>query len=139
MTKKISKVYELSFHIIPTLSEKEVADMYAWVNETIGKKAKILSSEEPELGELAYTIRHFVRGEDGLFERFNTSYFASVKFEGEQSFIPTLGKTLREKESILRHIVLETVAEDTRLGELPEAEEEKVESSEASQKTTGVV
>ena len=132
-SKSTVGVYELCFHFVPTLSEKEVQQLYTSLREQITSGgAEEISTEAPEKFSLAFPVRHTVRQGDGTYQRFTESYFGSVKFRASRALCTSLRETLLKQSSMLRFLITETVAEDTRIGPvLPD--ERAVEEAEAEE------
>ena len=112
MLKKETQVYEVGFHIIPTLSESEVKSVFDSVKKTL---KEVIAESEPTHMPLAYTIRHSTRKDDGSYDRFDEAYFASFKFVANKSDIADIQKMLQESNKILRFLLTETVEENTRV------------------------
>ena len=113
-SKKLKSVYDLGFHIIPTLEDSDALKVFNSVKSTIEKSSEILNVEEPKKIELEYTITHKVRDENGVYYRFDDAYFATVKFFCDKTFINELKQSLKENENIMRILVVETVRDETR-------------------------
>ncbi len=124
--KKTEKVYDVSFHVVPDISEEEAEKVFSGLRDTIARGGEVIDTEELKSMDLAYTIRHNVRQGDGSYNRYNTSYFGSIKFKATQEFAKSLRQDLQSDESFLRFLIIETVAEDTRIGErLPGTDDEE--------------
>ena len=122
-TKKTQKIYEVSFHLIPKVDnpDKKCEE----ITGIITGNGEVISSEAPERINLAYTIRHTARGQDGLFARYDEAFFGSVKFKAGNDFVERLRQTLHADNDVLRFLIAETVEGDTRIGpNLPDADEE---------------
>ena len=125
-TKQVEKVYEVSFHLLPTVDQDAVSSLFDRIKKVIGRGGEILSEAQPESRDLAYTVRHTVRQRDGSYGRYDASYFGSVKFVASPDFIAQVEKTLSDDEQVLRFLLLETIADDTRIGDVvPDAEEDE--------------
>lgn len=135
--KNTEKVYEVSFHLVPTLDADGVSKAFARVKDAISGVGKVISEESPVLRDLAYTIRHTVRQRDGSYDRFDEAHFGSVKFSSPRGGVKRVEQSLSDDDEVLRFLVLETVAEDTRIGEvLPGDEvEEEADSDVAGDAT----
>ena len=132
--KKVTKIYEAGLHLIPTIEKDKVSGVFEEIKKAITAEegSEILSENQPELQNLAYTIRHTVRQGDGSYNRYDESYLGSVKFRATREGVVGVKKSLQGNESILRFIVLETPEEDTRIGEkLPDEEAEEAAEAEA--------
>ena len=124
--KSTDKVYEVSFHLIPTMDADGALVAFERVKKVVSERGKVLSEEHPVLRDLAYTIRHTVRQRDGTYDRYDEAHFCSVKFSAPRDSVKQVEQVLSGDDEVLRFLLLETSAEDTRLGEvLPGDEEEK--------------
>jgi ribosomal protein S6 len=138
-TSENAKLYELGFHIISTVAEDKVADAFSNVTGIINKNnGTVVKSAEPKAIKLAYTITKKIGAAN---ERFNTAYFAWIKFEASSEDVESLKAEIDSNENILRYIIVKTVdddehstaklvgEEDTEEG-LEEAEESEMDSEE---------
>jgi ribosomal protein S6 len=104
-------VYEIGFHLIPLVSEDEVASHVSTIKSILDKAGvKVISEEFPTLIELAYTISKKVRGSK---ESFNSAYFGWIKFEASPEAIEEIDEAVRGLEEVLRFIIVKTLREDT--------------------------
>jgi ribosomal protein S6 len=101
-------VYEVGFHIVPTVAEPEVAAVVAKIKSALGA-AEIIKEEAPRKMALAYTIERSVEGKR---ERYAEAYFGFIKFAAEPAAVPLLQEALRGMREILRFIIISTVRED---------------------------
>lgn len=131
-SKNIEKVYEVSFHLVPTLGESGVQSEFESIKKFMASKGEICGIDEPQVMELAYTIRHKIRGEDGTYDRFVEAYFCSVKYVSTTENVQAVKDALQENENVLRFIIVETNKEDTRAP--VEKEEEKNDESQRTRK-----
>ena len=116
-SKKKEKIYEIGFHLIPSLDEDTVVKEFDQVHKFVQSLGEVITMQEPQLIELAYTIRHKVRGEDGAYPRFVEAFFCSVKCAIQTDAVQSIKDLLQESENVLRFIIVETVREDTRVPE----------------------
>ena len=124
--KDTQKVYEVSFHLLPTLDEGEVSSVVNDIRKIITGEGEVVNEDAPARRDLAYTIRHTVRQSDGSYNNYNEAYFGSIKFKASQEFAKKLHQDMRNNEHILRFLIVGTVEEDTRIGDvLPGTEEEE--------------
>ncbi len=131
--KNEEKVYEVSFHLVPTIDPDKVSAVFDRVKGVIAEKGEVLSEEQPEKRDLAYTVRHTVRQRDGSYNRYDEAYFGSVKFRALRGDAGRIELTLTQDEEVLRFLLLETAEEDTRIGEvLPGDEPEEQPEDEAA-------
>lgn len=106
-------IYEVSFHIVPTVAEGDVAAAAHTLHAAIENAGgSVIAEEAPKRMRLAYRIE---RSDSGKREKYTESYFGWVKFEGERDGlpqnIPVLQETLRGTRDILRFLLIETVRE----------------------------
>lgn len=106
------RVYELGYHMVPTLTEEELQKEVDSLRSAISElKGNFLSESEPALIELAYTM---VIGEGGKNTKYDTSYFGWIKFDLEPKHLAHLqDEVIADNKNILRHLLIKTVAEDT--------------------------
>ncbi len=102
-------IYEIGYHLIPTLTEAEVVTAAAALRTALGN-AEIIKEEAPVKIPLAYVIER--RGQ-GKREKYGEAYFGFIKFATEKENIAALEQYLRATHEILRHLLIETVREDT--------------------------
>ncbi len=107
------RVYELGYHMVPTLTEEELQKEVDSLRSAISElKGNFLSEGQAALIELAYTM---VIGEGGKNTKYNTAYFGWIKFDLEPEQLAHLqDEVIADNKSILRHLLIKTVAEDTR-------------------------
>lgn len=110
-TSDARPVYEVGFHLLPTIPEGEVAAAADSVRSLLGS-AEIIAMGAPAKMTLAYTIE---RAATGRREKFNQSYFGWVKFAVEErSAIPAIEEALRNDKNVLRFILIETAREEEK-------------------------
>ena len=94
-----TQVYEVGFHIVPSVEEGDLASEVDSIKSLIEKNGGVFISEEfPKLIDLAYTI---VKGIEGKKERFDTAYFGWIKFIMHPSAIESLKKVIDSNNNIL--------------------------------------
>ena len=123
------RVYELGYHMVPTLTEeelqKEVDSLHSAITELGGA---IVSEGEPTQIELAYTM---IINDGGKNTKYDTSYFGWIKFDIEPVQLSHLqDEVIAFNKNIIRHLLIKTVAEDTQahinLNELKEVKSDEV-------------
>ncbi|MDE1925242.1 MAG: 30S ribosomal protein S6 [Patescibacteria group bacterium] len=108
-------VYEVGFHIVPTVAEAEVGGVVEKIRALLGDLpdgragAEIIKEEYPHKLTLAYAIE---RSNSGKREKYNEAYFGWIKFATDKSAIPALQRSLTAMREVLRFLVVETVRED---------------------------
>ncbi len=110
--EELFDVYELGYHILPTIAQDElegkVEEIYNLLKDY---GAELIMDEAPKLIELAYTM---IVQRGGHNDKYDKAYFGWIKFELEKSKVPELQKELKENQNVLRFILFKTVKEDTR-------------------------
>ncbi len=141
-TSENAKLYELGFHLLPTIGEDKVATAFSNVTGIISKhKGEIIKSGEPQAIKLAYTITKKIKTQN---ERFKTAYFAWVKFNSSSKEVEKIKAEVDQDQNILRYIIVKTVDDDEHstiklVNEKEEDKEEGLESAEESEMDSEVV
>jgi ribosomal protein S6 len=108
--KETRPIYEIGFHVVPSLDEAGVIDVAQKIHTAIEKgDAEIISKGVPSKIRLAYTIE---RKGAGHYDKFDEAYFGFIKFATERENIAALEQMLRADRSILRYLLTETTRED---------------------------
>lgn len=103
-------VYEVGFHVVPTVSDTELSSIVEKIRSEIEKGgAEIISEQFPEKMTLAYVIERSVSGKR---EKYSESYFGFIKFATEREHIASVEGVLRGSKEILRYLLIETVREE---------------------------
>ena len=102
-------IYEIGYHLIPTLTEDNVAAAVAGLRKALGD-AEIIKDLAPVKIPLAYIIER--RGQ-GKREKYAEAYFGFIKFAIDKENIGAIEQYLRSTHEVLRHLLIETVREDT--------------------------
>jgi len=96
--------YELGYHLVPSLSEDDLALRVEELMTAVTKAGgNILSEGAPQSFQLAYTMKR-LRG--GTWEKYDSSYFGWMRFEAPSSALGELKEVLEHHEHIIRHLVL---------------------------------
>lgn len=101
-------VYEVGFHVVPTVRDEGVAGVVDQIRSALGD-AEIISEQFPQMTRLAYTVE---RADTGKRAKFTEAYFGWIKFAIDREAIPALEEALRSNKNVLRHLLIETVRED---------------------------
>ncbi len=108
------KIYELGYHVMPTLSEEELAKVVEGIKGTLTSMgAEVIADKYPESMKLAYDV---VKEIDNKNRSFDTAYFGWVKFELEAASLEAFAASIDKNPSILRSILIKTVRENTFIG-----------------------
>jgi len=107
------RVYELGYHLVPTLAEEQIPAASGAVRGMIERISKdIIAEELPVFIDLAYQIVKTIEHKN---KRFNDAYFGWIKFEATPEGIATLEEALKGDENVLRYLVVKTLRESTYL------------------------
>ena len=107
------RVYELGYHLVPTIPEEKIPEASGAVRGMIEKISKeIIAEELPVFIDLAYQV---VKTVDHKNKRFDDAYFGFIKFEASPEGVLKLEEELKKDENVLRHLVVKTLRENTYL------------------------
>ncbi|HVY73160.1 MAG TPA: 30S ribosomal protein S6 [Candidatus Paceibacterota bacterium] len=101
-------VYEVGYHVVPTVGDEGVAGVVTQIKSALGP-AEIISDSFPAKMRLAYTVE---RSTTGKREKYDDAYFGFIKFATDREAIPALEEMLRANKSVLRFLLIETTRED---------------------------
>jgi ribosomal protein S6 len=105
------QIYEVGFHILPTLAEEKLPEIVVRIKDVITNNGgEVISDDFPKQKVLAYEIKKRI---DTKYVRFNRSYFGSVKFEILSGEVEKIKKEMESNGDILRFIIVKTVRENT--------------------------
>lgn len=105
------KIYEVGFHILPTVSEDGLAAQVAAIREAISSvNGTIIAEGAAKKMDLAYPMTKVAQNKRTTF---NSSYFGWLKFETEPKGAKDIQATLKANDSIIRFLLVKTVREDT--------------------------
>lgn len=127
-----SSIYEVGFHLIPSIDESEVPAQASKVRSIIEENGGVIISEEtPKMIVLAYNISKNINSKS---QRFNKAYFGWIKFEADPSQINAIKSKVEGLENVLRFLIVKTVKENTlHTPKVPmfkkEIRDEKIEES----------
>ena len=106
--EKGNPVYEVGFHIVPTVGEEGVGAVVESIRKILGD-AEIISESFPRKISLAYQVE---RATQGKREKYTESYFGYIKFATTRDALPAIYTALGALNPILRFLIVETVRED---------------------------
>jgi predicted flap endonuclease-1-like 5' DNA nuclease/ribosomal protein S6 len=105
------RVYELGYHILPTVDEGNVIKERDALVAIITKlKGIVISEETPGLVDLAYTMDKTIENKRNIFSQ---AYFGWIKFELTPVAAGILDLKVESMESVLRYMIIKTVRENT--------------------------
>jgi ribosomal protein S6 len=106
-----SRVYELGYLLVPTISEEELPVQYGNLKELLATLGGVaISDEMPKMIQLAYSMIKVVAN---VRNKFNTAYFGWIKFTMETDKVLELKKKLDLSPYFIRFLILKTVKENT--------------------------
>jgi len=106
-----SVLYEVGYHIVPTIGEDGVATEVGGIREAIESRGgSVVAEEWPKKMMLGYPMRTTISREHHTFD---TAYFGWMKFTMRPNDVLVLRDVLRANEHILRSLIIKTVLEST--------------------------
>lgn len=108
----VLRVYEVGYHILPTVEGEAVEKVVQGVRELIARAGGNLVAEgAPQDMKLAYTMYVNNEGKNTAYDR---AHFGWIKFEIDAEEVGGIEDALRTNKKVLRSIVFKTVREETR-------------------------
>lgn len=108
----VSRIYEIGYHIIPTVAEEQVDKIVGEIRGLVEKAGgSFIAEGAPTLIKLAYPMD---TREGDKHVSHDRGYFGWLKFEAPAEAARGLDDALKVNQNILRHIVFQTVREETR-------------------------
>ncbi|MBP9760453.1 MAG: 30S ribosomal protein S6 [Candidatus Pacebacteria bacterium] len=96
--------YELGYHLVPSLSEDDLALRVGELMQVITNAGgKIVSEGAPQACTLTYTMKR-LRG--GRWEKYDTTFFGWVRFSAPAEVVLALKEVLEHAEYVVRHLIL---------------------------------
>ena len=96
--------YELAFHVLPTVAEGEVADVFASLKSVIEKAGGTVTTEEaPKRFDLAYEIIKYLEGRN---RKFTSAYFGWIRFTLEPTQLEEIMEAVEGTNQLLRHLLI---------------------------------
>lgn len=104
------QLYEVGYHLVPTVAEDELDAKVGAIRDAINKAhGSIVSEGMPKRITLAYVI---VRRVGGKRLKYDTSHFGWIRFEAEPVGMPAFEKELAALEPMLRFLVVAVPREE---------------------------
>lgn len=105
------KVYELGYHLIPTLAEEEVPQYVNKIKDALDSYGAVVISEEaPKKMDLAYTMYPSVSNKK---QKYAKAYFGWIKFEVDTESAHEFKKWIEGMDEVFRSLLIVTVRENT--------------------------
>ncbi len=112
--KDTGTIYELSYILLPTLTQEEVsAETGALTSLVTSLGGEIIVEENPTRIDLAYQMTKVVQT---LRHKVDSGFFGWMKFEITSSEIEKIKKSCDASPVIVRYLILKTVRENTFIG-----------------------
>jgi len=109
--EKNSRIYEVGYLLVPTLSEENVPTTYSNLKDLIvSLGGEVISDEMPKMISLAYPMLKVVQN---ARNKFDAAYFGWVKFEMGPEKVLELKKKLDIDPNLIRFLILKTIRENT--------------------------
>lgn len=102
-------IYEVGFHLVPTIAEDGVGAAVEKMRKAIGADAELISEGYPQKMHLAYVVE---RAAQGKREKYGEAWFGWIKFAQTRDKMPALEAALAASQDVLRFLIIETVRED---------------------------
>ena len=103
-------VYEVGFHVVPTVPEAELGTVLEKIRAALAKgDAELIKEEFPTKKTLAYVVERSVTGKR---EKYAESYFGFIKFALDKNAIGDFTAALRSMSEVLRFLIIQTVREE---------------------------
>lgn len=115
-TEKETEIYEVGYHIMPSVPEEKLPlEVSAIESAIISKNGGVMiASEAPSKIELAYTMAKKV---GATRHKCDEAYFGWFKFEMSPANINALKSFLDAQDNVLRFLLIKTVRENTIVGD----------------------
>lgn len=105
------KIYEVGFHIVPTVPEDGLGARVTAIRDVIESNGgHVIADEYPKHMELSYPITKVVSNKRALHR---SAYFGWLKFEVDPASMKAIEGALKKDDYLLRFIVVKTVRENT--------------------------
>jgi ribosomal protein S6 len=107
------KIYEIGFHIVPSVPEDKLGAEVSSLKEILGKNgASIISEEAPKMRVLAYEMQKEIAGRR---QKFSAAYFGWIKFESSPEGALAIDSAFKKNPLVLRYLIIKTVRENTMI------------------------
>ncbi len=98
------RVYELSYILVPTLSEDAALEKVNAIKQSVATLGGSFISEETAYPrELAYEMTRVIKNAN---VRFDEGYFGWIKFEIDTTKLPAIEKSVKLDEDLIRYMIL---------------------------------
>lgn len=105
------KIYEIGFHIVPTVPEDGLGARVTAIRDVIESNGgHVIADEYPKFTDLAYPITKVASNKRALH---HSAYFGWLKFEVSPDSMKEIEAVIKKDDFILRFIIVKTVRENT--------------------------
>ncbi len=105
------KIYEVGFHIVPTVPEDGLGARVTAIRDVIESKGgHIIADEYPKHMDLTYAMTKVAANKRSLYR---SAYFGWLKFEIDPKEIKAIESEIMADDLVLRFILAKTVRENT--------------------------
>lgn len=123
------RVYELSFHLDPELSETEAEKAYAAIRDAAVAGGTLVAEGAPEKVQLAYTVS---RSDNAGRRDFDSAYFCWVAYEGNGACHEAALEAVKGEKRVIRFLDIRTDKEAAKhSAEMREMRHKMPEAGEA--------
>jgi ribosomal protein S6 len=105
------KIYEIGFHIVPTVPEDGLGARVTAIRDVIeGNGGHVIADEYPKHMELSYPMTKVASNKRSMYR---TAYFGWIKFEVDPAQVKAIELGIKKDDLVLRFIMVKTVRENT--------------------------
>jgi ribosomal protein S6 len=105
------KIYEIGFHIVPTVPEDGLGARVTAIRDVIETNGgHVIADEYPKHMELSYPMTKTAANKRSLH---HSAYFGWIKFEVEPAGAKAIDLAVKQDEYVLRFLLAKTVRENT--------------------------
>ncbi len=102
--EKSATVYELGYHLVPSLGEDDLALRVTDLQKAItAEGGSVISEGQPQAYTLEYSMRK-MRG--GRWDKYDSSFFGWVRFETSAEAVVKLKDILEHNEHLVRYLLI---------------------------------
>ncbi len=99
-----NRVYEISYILVPTITEEAAAEKINSLKQSIASfGASFISEEAPYMRDLSYEMLRVIKN---VNNRFDTGYFGWVKFELDPANLIKAEKAFKLDEDVIRYLAV---------------------------------
>jgi small subunit ribosomal protein S6 len=99
-----NRVYEISYILVPTITEDAAAEKISSLKQSIASfGASFISEEAPYMRDLAYEMLRVIKN---VNNRFDTGFFGWIKFELDPANLSKVEKMFKLDEDVIRYIAV---------------------------------